>query len=112
MKKINWKKVGETTWDVCTAVGTLAGIGLLMGVTGILQDKLEIGVTKQEVVTGTYDNAVSAILNSNMMTSYKVDAVNLLKKDGEYSYYKAVIGVVQSDMMSSYKIDMIRSLSS
>ena len=111
MKNINWKRVGEAAWNVCTTVGTIAGIGLVIGVTGLAQRRLENDAMEKEAASGTYDGAIEAILNSDMMTSYKVDAVSLLKKDGEWGYYKAVVGVVQSDMLSSYKIDMIRSLS-
>ena len=58
-----------------------------------------------------YDDTVRAIMNSNMMSSYKTEAVSAVKCDGTSEYYRAVISTVNSDMMSSYKIDAIRNIS-
>lgn len=57
-----------------------------------------------------YDDVVKAIMNSNMMQSYKTDAISVLKPDGTADYYRAVISTVNSDMVSSYKVDAIRNM--
>lgn len=114
MKKINWKQVGNVAKDVCVTVGTLAGTGLLIGAAAALQGKLENGMTvdrTHEVLTGSYDNAVKAIMNSDMMSYYKVEAVNSLKKDGDPDYYKAVISVVSnSETMDYYRAKLVQDL--
>lgn len=58
-----------------------------------------------------YDDAVKVIMNSNMMSSYKIEAISELKHDNTPDYYRAVISTVNSDMMSSYKVDAIRNMS-
>jgi hypothetical protein len=58
-----------------------------------------------------YDDAVKVIMNSNMLASYKTEAITVLKHDGTPDYYRAVISTVNSDMMSSYKVDAIRNMS-
>ena len=58
-----------------------------------------------------YDDAVRAIMSSNMMSSYKTEAISVLKHEGTSDYYRAVISTVNSDMMSSYKVDAIRNMS-
>lgn len=58
-----------------------------------------------------YGDAVDAIMSSDMMSSYKEQAVTTLKKDESSQFYKAVIRVIKSDMMSSYKVDTIRKMS-
>lgn len=57
-----------------------------------------------------YGDAVDAIMSSDMMSSYKEQAVTMLKKDADSQFYKAIIRVVKSDMMSSYKCDTIRKM--
>lgn len=58
-----------------------------------------------------YDDAVKVIMNSDMMSSYKTEAISVLKHDSTPDYYRAVISTVNSDMMSSYKVDAIRNMS-
>lgn len=50
-------------------------------------------------------------MNSNMMSSYKTEAVSAVKRDGTPDYYRAVISTVNSDMIPSYKIEAIRNIS-
>ena len=50
-------------------------------------------------------------MNSNMLASYKTEAITVLEHDGSPDYYRAVISTVNSDMMSSYKVDAIRNMS-
>lgn len=57
-----------------------------------------------------YSDVFSAIMNSDMMSSYKKEAAAILPKDGDSELYKAVIHVLNSDMMSSSKLETIRSI--
>lgn len=57
-----------------------------------------------------YSDTVDAIMNSDMLGSYKREAVDTLLKDQDNEFYKAVVHIVNSDMMGSYKLDSIKRL--
>ena len=109
MKKfnINWEPIGKfakTAFEV-VVYGALAAASI----------KYSESVTKTYSTTNTattYSDAVAAIMDSDMYSHYKTDAIALLKRDGTADYYKAVARVVGDDSMySHYKIDMIKTLS-
>lgn len=58
----------------------------------------------------SYSDAVLAIMESSMVSSYKDEAVAVLSKDCDSEFYKAIIHIIDSDMMSSYKVDAIKKL--
>ena len=58
-----------------------------------------------------YDDAVKAILDSSMLSSYKREAVALLNKNDDSDYYKAVVYAINSSLLSGDKIEMIKNLS-
>ena len=58
----------------------------------------------------TYDDAVSAILNSGMYSSDKVKAANILNVGEDTTYYKAAIAVVRSSAYSGDKLEMLENL--
>lgn len=58
----------------------------------------------------SYSDVFSAIMSSDMLSSYKKEAAAILPKDGDSELYKAVIHVLRSDMMSSSKLETIRSI--
>lgn len=49
-------------------------------------------------------------MNSSMFDSRKVQAIELLKKDQQQTYYKAVISIVNSTMFDSRKVEAIEKL--
>lgn len=57
-----------------------------------------------------YDDVVSAIAKSNMLSSDRVKMISELKSDGNSDYYKAVISIIRSNMFSSSKLEAIRGL--
>ena len=57
-----------------------------------------------------YSDAVNAIMNSDMMGSYKRDAIEALPKDKDCEFYKSVMYIANADMMGSYKVDLIRRM--
>ena len=57
-----------------------------------------------------YSDAFGAIMDSDMMSSYKNEAIELLKREQDVEYYKAGIKLVHSDMMSSYKMSAIKKI--
>lgn len=54
-----------------------------------------------------YIEAVSAILSIVTVSSDKDEMLNLLKTDGDASYYRAIIRVAESDMYSG---DIIKAI--
>lgn len=58
----------------------------------------------------TFSDAVEAIMDSDMMASYRDEAISALTKDGDSELYKAIIHIANSDMMGSYKVDAIKRL--
>lgn len=88
--------------------------GVIVPVVGVILSSITISDLLNAVrYCGNvgYDDTVKAIMNSNMMSSYKTEAVSAVKRDGTPDYYRAVISTVNSDMMSHYKIDAIRNMS-
>lgn len=108
MKKlnINWEPIGKfakTAFEV-VVYGALAAASIKYGES----------ITKNYGINAvtTYGDAVEAIMDSGMLSSYKTEAIALLKRDGTTDYYRSVIRVIEDDsMLSSYKIDMVKTLS-
>lgn len=108
MKKlnINWEPIGKfakTAFEV-VVYGALAAASIKYGES----------ITKNYGINAvtTYGDAVEAIMDSDMYSSYKTEAIALLKRDGTADYYRAIARVVGDDTMySSYKLDMIKTLS-
>lgn len=70
-----------------------------------------VGAMKRLMVKADYGGAVEAIMNSDMLGSYKRDAVEAVQKDKDAGYYKSVIEVVNSNMLGSYKVETIKKIS-
>lgn len=69
-----------------------------------------VGAVKRLTAKADYSGAIKAIMNSDMLGSYKKDAVDAVKKDQDADYYKSVIEVVNSNMLGSYKVETIKKL--
>lgn len=70
-----------------------------------------INAVKRLAVKADYSGAIKAIMNSDMLGSYKKDAVEAVQKDKDEDYYKSVIEVVNSNMLGSYKVETIKKIS-
>jgi hypothetical protein len=106
MKKINLKPLGDFAKDICGVVVS----GLALSVLYNVSERVLGGNNSKAYVD--YDDAVKAIMESSMLSSYKKEAMELLKPYGTMSYYKAVIYIVKDlSVLSSDKIKMIQSLS-
>lgn len=107
------KLIGENTKK--TVMTIAKGLkGVVVPVLGVVLSSITISDLLSAVrYSGNvgYDDAVKVIMNSNMLSSYKTEAISALDKDGTSDYYRAVISTVNSDMMSSYKVDAIRNMS-
>lgn len=69
-----------------------------------------INAVKRLTVKADYSGAIKAIMNSDMLGSYKKDAVEAVQKDQSEDYYKSVIEVVKSNMLGSYKVETIKKI--
>ena len=103
MKKISWEPVGKAA----KKVGETLVAGLVVGVPVVLLGMADAKCNNQPA---TYSGAVDAIMHSDMLGSYKREAVALLKPDAGAEVYKSVISIVKSDALGSYKVDMIERL--
>ena len=73
-----------------------------------MTDKLKM--IRYNVGKVEYDDAVEAIMASNMWSDDKVKAVKFLKRDCESELYKATIDVVNSSMWSHDKVEVIQNM--
>lgn len=69
-----------------------------------------VSAMKRLTVKADYSGAVKAIMNSDMLGSYKKDAVEAIQKGQNEDYYKSVIEVVNSNMLGSYKVETIKKI--
>lgn len=69
-----------------------------------------ISAMKRLTVKADYGGTVGAIMNSDMLGSYKREAVEAVQKNRDTGYYKAVIEVVNSNMLGSYKVETIKKI--
>lgn len=70
-----------------------------------------IDAVKRLTAKADYSGAIQAIMSSDMMSSYKKEAVEVIQKDRDADYYKSVIEVINSNMLSSYKIETLKKIS-
>lgn len=105
MKKINWKPIGDVIGQACEFV--------LYGAALAASFKLSEYIVRQdESLTVGYKEAVGAIMDSNMFSHYKTEAVEMLKRYESSEYYGAIIRIVKdSSMFSHDKVKMIKHLS-
>lgn len=90
--------------------GLNVAVGLLVLTWPSLIER-SVTVMAQPACDVKYSDAVRVIMNSIMLSSYKEEALGILKRDGDAEYYKSVIMVIESNSLSSTKMDMMRKLS-
>lgn len=70
-----------------------------------------IRAVKGLVAKADYSGTIDVILSSDMLGSYKKEAIAVVQKDRDADYYKAIIEVVNSNLLGSYKLETIKKLS-
>lgn len=107
MKGINFNK--ET---IGVAIKKGSKVALYCG-TAILPYLLNVDKTAVKCTMGVvdYEDAIGAIMDSNMWSSDKVKLVDIVKRDGDATYYKSVINIANSRMFSSDKVSAIDKIS-
>ena len=103
------KSISGHVGKIAKQIGNL----IVCGVTFKLLNSLNENVTvnyNSSTATG-YGAAVEAIMNSDMWSSNKHEAIAALDRKGDTEYFKAVIAVAESTMWSSDKLNTIKGLS-
>lgn len=103
--KVNWQAVGNCV----KSVG-----GVLLCVLPVLPSFYNNGSGKQKeskIIMANHGDAVEAILNGFVLDTNKCEAVKLVKRDGDYGYYRAIINIANSSMLDSSKLEMIEAIS-
>lgn len=111
------ERTRENLWKITEYVAN--GVGIAIPIVAVVmrekkrkQETYEVDLLAEMFSTADYDSAVASIMNSSMFDSRKVQAIELLKKDQQQTYYKAVISVVNSTMFDSRKVEAIEKLNS
>lgn len=103
--KINWKPVK----DFAELVGGIAAYVILVAATG---KAMECVHYESDNTTAHYDDAVSAIMKSDMYSHDKADAAAALKRIASSEFYKAIIHIAEDNSVYSHdKANMIKALS-
>ena len=58
-----------------------------------------------------YEDAIGAIMDSSMWSNDKVKLMDIVKRDGDATYYKSVINIANSRMFSTDKVAAIDKIS-
>lgn len=105
MRKIDWKAVRNFAEDVCE----IAAYGVMLAATYKVVGYINVETDSQ--IAG-YDDAVSAIMKSDMYSHDKRAAVTALTRGGDMEFYRAIIHIAKDSSMYSHdKVDMIKRLS-
>ena len=105
--KMNKEQIGKIIMGTGKVV--ICGLSCLALIVPHVENS--INAVKRLVVKADYGGAINAIMNSDMLGSYKKDAVEVVQKNRDEDYYKAVIEVVNSNMLGSYKVEKIKKIS-
>lgn len=105
--KLNKEQVGKFVMGTGKVV--VYGLSCLALILPHVENSID--AVKRLTAKADYSGAIKAIMSSDMMSSYKQDAIEAVLKDQDEVYYKSVIDIVNSNMLSSYKIDTIRKIS-
>ena len=103
---MNKEQVGKII--VGTGKAILCGLSCLALIVPHVENS--VNAMKCLTVKADYSGAIKAIMNSDMLDSYKKDAVEVIQKYQSEDYYKSVIEVVNSDMLDSYKLETIKKI--
>lgn len=104
MGKIDWKAAGKFIGHV--------GEGMLYAFAAVTAWKLSDQTVAIPISTAVkYDEAVDAIMKSDMTSYYKSEAIEALKQDGSVEYYRSVAHIVNDTSTTSYyRLEMIKKL--
>lgn len=105
MLKFNLSR--ETVGNVIKGVGNVAAFAVMMGLPYLSKKDVKELMPVNKIVG--YDDVIGAIMNSSMLGSDKVKAVNIVKHVNT-DIHRAAIQVINSDMLGSDKIKVIERI--
>lgn len=106
MKKINWGSVRGYAEQLCEAASYVL---VYVAANKAMKYVLDCDNTYERV---GYDDAIHAIMSSDMYSHDKASAAAALKRNGNAEFYKAIVHIIKdSDTYSHNKVDMIKQLS-
>ena len=101
--------------DVEQMTKIIRPLGRILAFGAVLAIAKEVGENPsvyRNAVDADYNDAIAAIMDSDLFSSDKQLATMLLKRDGDVKYYKAVITIVNdTSMFASDKVETIKYLS-
>ena len=100
---VDWSRVGS----IAKRIGKGA---LAYGSTVLVSRLLKTNTNVYDSAFAEYDDVISAILHSNMLSSDRAIVASMIPRNGDRRLYRAIILVVNSSMLTSDKIKTIRSL--
>lgn len=103
----------KITKETVKNIGKVVGTVVLYGVAFIAPRVSAKDVMDAVHYNGNvgYNDAVSVIANSSMLSTDKASAIRMLRTDESTEYYKAIIRVVKSMMLTSDKLKIIAHMS-
>lgn len=105
MKKFNWKPVK----DFAEIVGGAACYILMLAASNKVMERIS---EYPESSFAGYDDAIGAIMKSDMYSHDKASAAAALKRNGSSEFYRAIIHIAKDRSMYSHdKVNMIKQLS-
>lgn len=105
--KLNKEQVGKIVMG--TGKALVCGLSCLALIVPHVESS--VAAVKRLTAKADYSGAVKVIMNSDMMSSYKRDAIDAMQKDRDEDYYKSIIEVVNSNMLGSYRVETIKKIS-
>ena len=102
----------KITKEYIGAIGKVAGMALVYGLASMASSKSMRDIVDNIRYSGnaSYSDAIGVIMDSDMLDSYKNEAVGKLNKHGDAEYYKTVIKIVKSDMLGSSRVKAIANI--
>ena len=105
MKKFDWKPIGEFAGQLCKC----ASYVLMLAASYKVADYIAEDSSSSHA---GYDDAIKAIMNSDMYSHDKATAAAALKRYGTSEFYKAIVHIANNSSAYSHdKVDMIKELS-
>lgn len=98
-------QIVKLIWNFVKGTGKVIGGGALLAMATVLGASIENKLHESKHVT--YSDTVNAIMNSNMWSDDKAEAIAALSRDADEELYKAVVTVANGKMWANDKADLI-----
>ena len=92
-----------------TAIKILGTVALLTSevVVPYINRRITKNITEPDKHV-TYDSVIGTVMNSSMLSDYKLKVIAIIPKDGDSETFKAIIQIVDSDMNSAKILEAVK----